>query len=257
MTNHDANHDELIMAQFSKQAIPFSTIADHSDQAIFNLIINTSKITAQDKVLDVACGPGMMSLAIAKHAKAVTGIDKVPAMIERAQQLQSEQGIENIDWAVGDMYNLPYPDNSFDVVITRYSFHHLLYPLKGMVEMKRVCKNGGRVSIIDVAPLPESQKGYNQVEKLRDPSTTKALTPDQFLSLAEEAGLKNIDNKYYKLPREIEDQLANSFPNPGDDQKIRELIKADLGQNNTGFSPQMIEGKIYMNYPQIIMVCQK
>jgi hypothetical protein len=95
------------------------------------------------------------------------------------------------------------------------------------------------------------------VEKLRDPSTTKALTPDQFLSLAEEAGLKNIDNKYYKLPREIEDQLANSFPNPGDDQKIRELIKADLGQNNTGFSPQMIEGKIYMNYPQIIMVCQK
>jgi len=178
-------------------------------------------------------------------------------MIKRAKQLQQEKNIENISWEIGDMYKLPYQDNSFDVVITRYSFHHLLYPLKGLMEMKRVCKPGGMVTIIDVAPLPESQDGYNQVEKLRDPSTTKALTPQEFLSLAQRSGLINIKNKYYKLPRELEDQLANSFPNKGDDQKIRGLIKKDLGTNHTGFSPNKKDGLIYMNYPHIIMVCRK
>ncbi|MCG9479100.1 MAG: class I SAM-dependent methyltransferase, partial [Actinomycetia bacterium] len=217
----------------------------------------TSAIGEQDTVLDVACGPGILALAIAEQAKQVTGIDKVPDMIKRAKQLQQGKNIKNVSWEIGDIYTLPYQDNSFEVVITRYSFHHLLHPFKALMEMKRVCKPDGTVTIVDVAPLPESQKGYNRVEKLRDPSTTKALTPRQFLDLAQKSGLKNIENKYYKLPRELEDQLANSFPNKGDDQKIRELIKEDLGTNHTGFSPYEKDGLIYMNYPQIIMVCRK
>ncbi|MBN1298990.1 MAG: class I SAM-dependent methyltransferase [Actinobacteria bacterium] len=257
MAGNDLNHENLILSQFSKQAIPFSNIPGHSDKAVFDLIIKTSGITKNDTVLDVACGPGILSLALAEMARNVFGIDKVPDMIKRAKQLQLEKNIKNISWEIGDMYELPYRDEYFDVVITRYSFHHLLYPLKGLMEMKRVCRHGGTVTIIDVAPLPENQYGYNHVEKLRDPSTTKALTPPEFLSLAQRAGLKNITNKYYKLPRELEDQLANSFPDKDDDEKIRELIKKDLGKNNTGFSPNEKDGLIYMNYPHMIMVCQK
>lgn len=249
--------EELILDQFSKQAIPFSEIPQHSDETAFQLMVEISGVTEQDVVLDLACGPGLVTFAFAKVARHVAGIDITPAMIERAKELQIKNNLTNISWQVGDVKALPYKDDSFSMVITRYSFHHLLDPKKVLMEMKRVCRTNGKIVIIDVAPLPEYVNGYNNVEKLRDPSHTRALTPDELLNITKEAGLVDIISKFYKLELELEKQLSASFPNEGDADKIREIFTKDLTRNKLGMGARKKENKIYITYPNLIIVGKK
>ena len=135
MTDRADEHNRVILDQFTKQAISFSQMQNHSPE----LILNAAQVNANDTVLDVACGPGLMACEFAAIARHVTGIDLVPAMIERAQALQASQGRTNITWKVGDVLPLPFPDASFSLVFTRYSFHHFLDPQSVLREMVRVC----------------------------------------------------------------------------------------------------------------------
>jgi len=250
-------HDDLILDQFSKQAIPFSKIPEHSDKLIFDLIIKTAGAKIDDTVLDVACGPGLMTSAFAKVVKNTRGIDMTPEMIKRAKEVQKENGLKNMTWDIGDAFSLPYENDSFSLVITRYSFHHYLEPEKAVIEMKRVCKPGGRVAIIDVSTPIEKQKYYDEVEKIRDPSHTKALTPEKFMEIVKSAGLVNIKTEFYRLGRELESQISCSFPEEGGADKMRKIFGEDIGINKTGFEPEKINGQIIIYYPHIIIVGEK
>lgn len=100
-----------------------------------------------DSILDVGCGTGTL-LSIVTHEfneiKAC-GIDISARMIERAAELMGESA----ELVVGDADNLPWDDNSFDLVVCNASFHHYPDPLKVLTEMKRILKSDGRVIIAD------------------------------------------------------------------------------------------------------------
>ena len=98
-------------------------------------------------------------------------------MIEQAQALQQAQGLTNLTWRIGNVLPLPFPDASFSLVFTRYSFHHLLDPEAVLAEMVRVCSPGGRVAVVDVfTSSPEQAEAFNRMERLRDPSHVRALS---------------------------------------------------------------------------------
>ena len=101
-------------------------------------------------MLDVACGPGLITCALAKVARQLTGIDITPAMIEEARKRQQSMGLAKVEWRIGDALPLPFADANFSKVITRYSFHHFLEPEAVLAEMVRVCQPGGEVGIVDV-----------------------------------------------------------------------------------------------------------
>ena len=122
MTNKADEHQRLILEQFTRQAVPFSQMQNHSPE----LLLAASGASPADTVLDVACGPGLMACAFAKVARRVTGVDLTPAMIEQAKVMQQADGLTNLTWHVGDVQRLPFADASFSLVFTRYSFHHLL-----------------------------------------------------------------------------------------------------------------------------------
>lgn len=146
MTSKADEHQRLILDQFTKQAVPFSQMQNHSPE----LLLGASRVGPEDTVLDVACGPGLMSCAFAKLACHVTGIDLTPAMIEQAKVLQHSLGLTNLAWHVGDVLPLPFANSSFSLVFTRYSFHHLIDPKAVLAEMVRVCSPDGRVVVVDV-----------------------------------------------------------------------------------------------------------
>ncbi len=183
-------HKNSIVGQFTKQAIPFSQMPGHAHA--LDLMIDMAGATRDDTVLDIACGPGLVACAFAEKVGQVTGVDLTPAMIERARELQQEKGLTNIRWVVDDVTSLPFPEGSFSIVLTRYSFHHFLNPGVVLAEMRRVCRTGGTLMVVDVALPPEKRDAYNRVEKLRDPSHTSALTPDELLQLAGGLNLKDI-----------------------------------------------------------------
>ncbi len=106
------------------------------------------KFAAVDKgqrVLDVACGTGVVAVTAARRGAKVSGLDLSPALIERARKNASIAGVE-IDFIEGDAEALPYPDGSFDVVLSQ--FGHIFAPRPAVVvkEMLRVLKAGGRIA---------------------------------------------------------------------------------------------------------------
>jgi len=219
-------HESQIIEQFSQQAIPFTQVPGHFDA--LQILVELSEVDNEDSVLDVACGPGMVACEFAKHSNCVTGIDITPAMIEQAAKRQQEQKLDNLEWQVGNAVPLPYTDNSFSLVLTRYSFHHLLKPEEALLEMIRVCKPGGRVMVADVAVESSKSEAYDRLEILRDPSHTHALTKDEFSALFLNAGLAGCRQSAYGVDIALEAQLKASFPKPGDEEVIRKMVTDDV-----------------------------
>jgi ubiquinone/menaquinone biosynthesis C-methylase UbiE len=254
MTNKADEHQRLILDQFTKQAVPFSQMQNHSPE----LLLAASGAGPEDTVLDVACGPGLMACAFAKVARHVTGIDLTPAMIEQARVMQQSDGLTNMTWHVGDVQALPFADASFSLMFTRYSFHHFLDPKAVLAEMVRVCTPGGRVVAVDVFTSgPEQAEAYNRLEKLRDPSHVRALALEELTALLTQAGLQDVRTQLYKHEVELEQVLQRSFPKPGDADTIRQMFVDDLGVHRLGVGAHRREGNIHYAYPIAVIVGQK
>lgn len=248
-------HDAAIVKQFTRQAIPFAQLPGHLDA--IRMLIELSGVKPEDTVLDVACGPGLVACEFAGIARHVTGIDLTAKMIEQARALQEKQGLTNLTWDIGTASPLPYDSGSFAVVATRYSFHHFLAPEAVLAEMIRVCRPGGTVLIADAALPADKVDAYNRMEKLRDPSHTRALSHEAWARLLRESGLRNIRQGCYKVEMELEKQLAASFPNPGDEKKIRDIFRNDINVNALGMDAHLAGTEIHFSYPISIYVGNK
>ena len=189
----NTGHSELILDQFTRQALAFSTAAMITDDKVLARIVECAGAQPVDTVLDVACGPGLVVCAFAPHVHSATGIDFTPTMLDRACVLAAGKGIRNVAWDQGDAYHLPYADGGFSIVVTRYSLHHLLDPQAALREMVRVCAPGGRIVVVDAyAPEdPAQAAAYHRVETLRDPSHARALSLTELRELFPRAGLSN------------------------------------------------------------------
>jgi SAM-dependent methyltransferase len=109
-----------------------------------------------DRVLDVACGSGTAALVAARRYCDVTGIDFVPALIERARARAAADGLD-ADFQVADAQALPFPDARFDVVLSVYGVHFAPDQGRAASEMLRVCRPGGRVGL--ASPMAEGWSG--------------------------------------------------------------------------------------------------
>lgn len=244
---NEQTHQAKIIEQFTRQAIPFTQVQAHSDAV--QVLIELSDVCKNDNVLDVACGPGIVTCEFALYADHVSGIDITPEMILQAEKRQLEKGIKNMTWDIGNSVSLPYPDNSFSIVLTRYSFHHLLEPQRTLSEMIRVCKTGGMVIVADVAVESSKSKYYDNLEKMRDPSHTHALTHEEFALLFLNSGLSDCIQSSYDVNIELGDQLRASFPNSGDESKLRDMIMNDIGINQIGINARKENNRIIYTVP--------
>ena len=113
------------------------------------------------RVLEVGCGPGHLSIRLARqHGLDVTGLDLDPAMIERARANADRAGEgfgRLLPWRlpsflVGDVTSMPFPDGTFDLLVSTMSMHHWADPAAGLTEIGRVLRPGGRTLIWDFRP---------------------------------------------------------------------------------------------------------
>ena len=116
------------------------------------MTVDSALIKPGDSVLDVGCGTGEVALVTKSRAKAgkVYGIDPAPEMIATARKKAARKKLD-VDFRVGVIEALPFPDSSIDVVTSSLMMHHLPEDLKvrGLAEIYRVLKPGGRLLIAD------------------------------------------------------------------------------------------------------------
>jgi ubiquinone/menaquinone biosynthesis C-methylase UbiE len=251
------NHRDQILDQFTRQAVPFSTSPAVRDEQALRLVVEFSGAGPDDTVLDVACGPGILACAFARVVHHVTGIDLTPAMLDRARALADEQRLTNVTWQQGDVLPLPFPDGTFTIVTARFAFHHFLDPGAVLAEMRRVCATGGRVVVIDSAPAADKADAFNRMEKFRDPSHVRAMPIEEHLALYREARLPEPRVTWYRLEGEMEGLIRRSFPNPGDDDRIREMFEASLTDDRLGIQARREDGRIHYGYPVAVLVADR
>jgi SAM-dependent methyltransferase len=117
-----------------------------------------------EAVLDIGCGAGVDSIIAAKlvgPSGAVTGIDLVPEMLARAGENARLAGVDNVTFRVSSAEQLPFPDNSFDLVISNGVFNLVVDKVKALGEVFRILKPGGRFMLADqvlAGELPKETK---------------------------------------------------------------------------------------------------
>jgi SAM-dependent methyltransferase len=250
------SHSATVVDQFTLQADAFAgAAAIRADQALEMLVAGCGASSADD-TLDVACGPGFVVCAFAKVVRSAMGIDLTPAMIEKARSLASAECLSNASFGIGDVNSLPFAENSFSIVSSRYAFHHFQEPARVLMEMVRVCKPGGRIAVMDMiaSDNPAKAERFNRMEKLRDPSHVGALTLSRLEQTFEEVGLDAPTIAYYKMPIELEGLLNASFPNPGDRETVREMVVASLDDDNMDVRTYRKADKVYFSYPIAMLV---
>lgn len=248
-------HNEIIKAQFSKQAAGYASVKGHAEA--LHTLIEMSCVSGKDDVLDVACGSGIVSCAFAKYARHVTGIDITEEMLEQARKLQAQSNLTNIRWILGDVDPLKFASSRFSIVLSRFTFHHFLEYEKVFEEMIRVCKPGGVVMVVDVALPDEKRKAYDEMELLRDPSHTAVLTTEIFDKLFQHPLLTDHRTSHYEMNIALETQLNASFMTGENREKFCALISQDMNTNNLGVNVTQINNDYQLYYPVHIYLSTK
>src|ERR1035437_3566868 len=108
-------------------------------------LVKRAAIHAGQRVLDVACGTGVVAITAARLGAHVTGLDLTPELLEHAPE-NSPIAAAEIDWHEGDVERIPFADGSFDVVVSQ--FGHIFAPRAdvAIAEMLRVLKSGGTIA---------------------------------------------------------------------------------------------------------------
>jgi ubiquinone/menaquinone biosynthesis C-methylase UbiE len=127
-------------------------------------------IKPSDKILDVGCGPGTITVDLAKLVPtgSVIGIDAVESVLAKARESAMSQSQSNVKFAMGNVFDLDYPDGTFDIVHAHQVLQHVHDPTAAMKEMRRVVKTGGIIAVRDMTHFlyypetPEMDK-FNEV----------------------------------------------------------------------------------------------
>ena len=116
-------------------------------QSVADHVVRSGRIRAGERVLDVACGAGNTALMARARGAAVTGLDLTPELLAVAQKRAVEEGYGDITWKVGDAEDLPFPDGTFDVVVSSCGLMFAPDQQKVADEVARVTKRDGRIAI--------------------------------------------------------------------------------------------------------------
>ena len=120
-------------------------------------VVELAVVNPGDRALDLCCGTGDLTLALAQRGAEVVGLDFSGAMLEIAEkrrQRNLKSQISNLKFVRGDAQRIPFPDQSFDVVTVGYGLRNLTDWEAGLAEMHRVAKPGARLVVLDFGKPP-------------------------------------------------------------------------------------------------------
>ena len=245
MTTNDREQTKLIRDRFTRTAEVFGNFAVKERVREAELLMQLTRAGAQDRTVDLACGPGTLALQFARRVRWVAGIDFTPAILSRARATAEREGISNLFVVLGDARRLPLPGGSIDVAVTSYSLHHILDPQRVVAEMARVLAPGGRAGVLDMI-VPEDRAAAelrNRIEIARDPSHTRAMPKSELEKMLRAAGLRLIATQEDSKSRSFDHWMSVAGWKRGDApyEEARGILETSLRDGkNSGFDAKVL-----------------
>lgn len=182
----------LSKQRFNKFAKSYVTSTTHARGIELEVLVELAQPKPAWSVLDVATGGGHTALKFSKYVTQVIATDITPNMLAVAKKFIHERGVYNVSFGTADAENLPFDNNSFDLVTCRIAAHHFPNPAKFVRESARVLKQNHLLLVQDqvVPDEKESARIINAFEQTRDPSHNQAFSEPEWVDFFHQAGLK-------------------------------------------------------------------
>ncbi len=245
---------------FEAQAQGFSSEGDtYADEEALAWMLADLPTSPACTALDVATGTGELARALAPRVASVVGIDATEAMLERGRKFVRQHGIANIAFQNGIVEELPFANETFDIVASRYAFHHFADPKPVLSEMVRVCKTGGHLLVIDiVVPEGASTAEYNYYEWRCDPSHTRCLEFVELQSLIRLLGTRVISSRSRDVEEGVLEWMDFSRTPEENREEILRVLNEELqGGAPTGLAPYVRDSVLYFTQRDAAVVGRK
>src|SRR5262245_22185788 len=212
----------------------YAEVAERLVMPLGPVAVDAAAIHAGDEVLDVAAGTGNASIPAAATGATVIGLDIAPGLLETGRSRAAKAGV-SVEFVEGDAEALPYPDASFDVVISTLGVQFAPHHETTAAEMARVLRSGGRMALCNWTPqgyigrffatlspyMPAPPAGVSPPPKWGDPDHVTALFEGTGITLS--FARRTVDFRD-RSPESFVDFMATCY---GPLVKARELLSAD------------------------------
>lgn len=196
-----------VQAQFGQTAENYRHSRVHATGNDLKWLAKEVEQGKYEQVLDVGCGAGHTSVAVAPYAKQVIALDITGNMLEQVKILAAERNVPNVETQLGDAEALPFTDATFDLVVSRISAHHWPNPVKALSETARVLKPAGRFILIDVIGFETYAEDtfLQTIELIRDLSHVRDHSVSQWSDYFKQTGFSVPAVAQWELPLDFED----------------------------------------------------
>jgi SAM-dependent methyltransferase len=172
-------------------------------------------------------------------------------MIAQGRRRAEADGIPNMVWRQGEAESLPFPDESFDLAITRYSIHHFVDPSAVLREMARTCRPDGTIVAVDMVSDEDPAVASRQdaLETVMDPTHTSVLSPSRLVQAATGGGLTVQGYLSRDVPMSFDLWQAHVPADSGARATVRRALEEELaGGERTGMRPFRRDGALLVQH---------
>ncbi|MBB4197515.1 SAM-dependent methyltransferase [Rhodoblastus sphagnicola] len=180
----------LVVEQFGPRAGAYVASAVHASGADLALVAERAAQIRPARALDLGCGGGHVAYALAPHVGNVVAVDLSAAMLAAAREEAARRGLANVETVEAAAERLPFEDQTFDFLVSRFSAHHWRDLGAGLREARRVLRAGAPAFFIDiVSPGVAALDTHLQAfELLRDPSHVRDYSQAEWFDALARAG---------------------------------------------------------------------
>jgi SAM-dependent methyltransferase len=196
-------HDSELAQAFDAQAAEFERAPAMTDEAALRQLVAYADLPPGARVLDAGCGPGLVAEAFLEAGHEVTGVDLSTEMVARARARCARFGAR-ARFEQRSVFELQ-PSAPFDAAVSRLVLHHVEDPLRFLRHQTALVRPGGVVVASDhtTDPEPGPAEWHQEIERARDRTHVRNLTPGELVDLFGRAGLADV--------RLVEERYENLF----------------------------------------------
>ena len=208
------------------------------DKNHLSLIIESLDLTPGKQILDLGTGSGYLAFHLAETNPQchIVGLDIVQNTISRNASIAKENRLKNIDFLIYDGINFPFEKDIFDIIVSRYAFHHFPLIEKSFNEIARVLREKGQLFISDPTPNKVDQNHFiDKYMQMKDDGHQKFYTLDEFSELGKFKNLILVSNDMTKI----------RFPRK-DAQQYLKLLNTTKDHILDAYQVEIIDDEIYI-----------
>lgn len=196
-------HSRTVQSEFTRQAESFAESPALGAAEVTERVGAALGDAPLGRVLDLACGPGVLIPVLAARARRMVGLD----LTDRTLRLASQRATPRAAFVRGVAEQTPFPSASFDAAVLRLALHHFEAVDVALREARRVLRRGGRLVVLDLltSEAVEVAALHNAIERIRDPSHVELISRPTLAAKIRSAGFRVVRDESWESRREYDD----------------------------------------------------